>query len=182
VASKMQIDRRRVRARELRFDGCSLREIARRLEVSKSTIEADLRIVAPERLPAPACAAGPGNLRTAKHGVYSERLLGPVRERHGRELAVRYPSVDPARRAAEAQRRAMIELASAWLDERGIVRDDSGVTYDIAVKLAAWLAASEKWMRDVDDESHRPSQGGGVEALIERGQQIMEAREVNDDG
>ena len=154
--------------------------MARELGVGQSTVVRDLEAVAPERRPAPGAAAGPGNQRAVKHGLYSERLLGPVRERHGRDLATRYPDLDPARRAGEAQRRAMIELASAWLDERGVVRDEEGNTFDVAVKLAAWLAASEKWMERVEDESRRPGAHGGVEALIERGAKIIQLREVND--
>jgi hypothetical protein len=181
MSQARRIAERQTRARALRDAGHSVREIAERLRVSKSTIATDVAAVTVEergrRVPND---AGPGNLRALKSGVYSERRIAPCRERHARELAARYPDLDAGRRFTEAQRRAMIELASDWIDDRGVVRDGEGRTFDIAVKLAAWLTASERWMERVEDELRQPSPTGGIEALIERGQKIIEAREVDD--
>jgi lambda repressor-like predicted transcriptional regulator len=170
---------RRARVRELRADGLSLREIADRVGVHSSTVERDLLVPVRERGQLVPNAAGPGNGRAVKSGVYSERSIAPVRERHARLLAERYPGVDPGRRAAEAQRRAMCELASDWLDRQGtVVKDDEGHAYDIAVKLAAWLSASERWVERLEAELRQPDSGGGLEALLVRGAEILEARET----
>jgi len=125
-------------------------------------------------------AAGVANGRAVTHGAYSERRIAPVREEHARGLAERYPQMNPARRALQSQRLAQIDLASAWLDERGtVVRDEMGNVLDVATKLAAWLAAAERWFQDADAELRGPNVGG-VEALIARGQEIFEAREAGD--
>ncbi len=177
-----RIAERRGRVRELREQGLSLRQIGRRLGVHRSTVERDLLVPAPDAVPGRPVpnAAAADNSRALKHGLYSERRIAPVREAHARDLAVRYPDLDPGRRFTEAQRRSMIELASDWLDERGLVKNDEGQVFDVASKLAAWLTASERWQERVQDELRRPDVGGGVEALIEQGRKIIELREVDD--
>lgn len=155
-----RLARRRARARELRSEGLSVRQIGRELGVGATTVFRDLAAVVPEveHRPAPLAAAPPGNLRAVSHGCWSETSIAPAREAHARDLAERYPDLDPGRRAVEAQRRAMIQLASDWIDRAGtVVRGELGQTYDIAVKLAAWLTASERWIQDA--ESARREKG-----------------------
>lgn len=179
-----RIAARRARARALADEGLSVREIAERLDVSKSTAAADLLVPEPDsdgRVVVPNRAEN-GNGRAVTHGVYSDRRIAPVREQHARDLAAAYPGLAAGRRAAEAQRRAMIQLAADWIDERGtVVRDGQGRTFDVAVKLAAWLGASERWLERVEAELRQPDANGGLEALRRRGAEIIEAREVSDD-
>jgi transposase len=179
MSQARRIADRRARVRALREQGFSVREIAERLRVSKSTVSTDV-VAGSERGRLVPNAAAPGNERAVKSGVYSERRIAPCRERHARDLAERYPDLDPGRRCTEAQRRAMIELASDWIDDRGTVVHGEGRTFDIAVKLAGWLTSSERWQERVQDELRQPNPTGGVEALIERGREIIELREVDD--
>jgi hypothetical protein len=181
---EQRVARRRARVLELHGRGESLRAIAERVGVGRSTVARDLAVVVPESDGRPVPNhAGPDNERAVTHGVYSERRIGPVREEYARGLAASYPRIDPARRALQAQRLAQIDLASAWLDSRGtVVRDEKGQVFDVADKLARWWAAAERWFADADAESRQPDVNGGLEALVERGAKIIEAREVGDGG
>ena len=130
----------------------SARVIGRELRVDHSTVLADLAapvpagsLAAPER----------GNARALRSGCYSEAALAPVRERHAAELTARYPGLAPERVAVQAQRLAQVELGAAWLDDRGVVRDDEGRVFDIADKVAKWSAQAERWFEQVAAE-HRP--------------------------
>jgi hypothetical protein len=153
--------------RRLHEEGKSIREIAHMLEVGRGTVGRDLRVLSelrvlppPERDEAgrftggpPAAGAAAGNERALQHGAYSERHLAPVREQHGRDLAERYPWVDPGRRAVQAQRLAQIELGAAWLDDQGgVVRDEEGNVFDIADKLSRWSAQAERWFEQAEAE------------------------------
>jgi hypothetical protein len=145
-------ERRRARVRELRDEGLSVREIACKLEIGRSTVARDIA-VAPERGQMVPNAAGPSNERALKHGAYSERRIGPVREEHARDLAERYAWIDPARRALQSQRLAQIDLGSAWLDEQGgVVRNAEGHVFDIADKLSRWLGQAEAWFERAEGE------------------------------
>src|SRR5215207_7822495 len=154
------------------------RQIADILDCGRNTVERDLRALRqmkvlgePERDAAGRFRSGPplagaerGNERALTHGVHSERRLAPVRERHGRELAARYPWIDSGRRALQAQRLAQIELGAGWLDgQGGVVRDDEGVVFDVANKVASWSTQAEAWFG--------PGRGGAP-----RGAQVRRAR------
>ena len=96
--------------------------------------------------------AGPG--RKPTHGVDSEAVLAPLRERYALELAARYPWIAAGRIARQAQRLAQIELGSRWLDRRGgVVRDRDGNVYDVADKVVKWLAGAERWFDRADAEA-----------------------------
>lgn len=180
-----KLERRRARARELRAEGLSIRDIAERLRVGRSTIARDLVASEPERLPVPGiqdehgrpvAGAEADNTLALAHGCYSPRTIAPVREEHGRVLAERYSWLDPGRRATEAQRRAMIELAAGWIDRQGtVVKDGEGRTFDIAVKLAAWLGQSERWTERAEDERREQSKYDALAELLdhdERGDDV----------
>jgi DNA-binding CsgD family transcriptional regulator len=166
-ARDRQMARRRARVRRLHEEGRSIRQIADILDCGRNTVERDLRALRqmkvlgePERDAAgrftsgpPLAGAGPGNERALTHGMHSERRLAPVRERHTRELAERYPWIDPGRRALQAQRLAQIELGATWLDGRdGVVRDDEGVVFDVANKVSAWSTQAEAWFAQAEVE------------------------------
>src|SRR5215203_3873122 len=162
-----QMARRRARVRRLHEEGRSIRQIADILDCGRNTVERDLRALRqmkllnePERDAAgrftsgpPLAGAEPGNERALTHGMHSERRLAPVRERHARELAERYPWIDPGRRALQAQRLAQIELGAAWLDgQDGVVRDDEGVVFDVANKVSSWSSQAEGWFAQAEAE------------------------------
>ena len=148
--------KRRKRVRELHAQGLTYRQIAAELGVSTATIHKDLHYTEPERVPARRYSWPPfeaGNAANLRHGTRSERRIAPVRERHARDLAERYPWIDPARIALQAQRLAQIDLASAWLDEQGtVVRDSEGSVFDVADKLARWLVQAEQWFDRAEGE------------------------------
>ena len=120
-------------------------QIAARVGVRKTQVHDDLHYEEPVRSPARGYSWPPfekGNLVRLQHGTRSERMLAPVREQHARGLAERYPWMDPARRALQAQRLAQIDLASAWLDEQGtVVRNEEGDIFNVA---ASWLGGCRR--------------------------------------
>lgn len=106
--------------------------------------------------PAPA-----GNARSLKHGTRSERALAPIRQRHAEELRRDYPQIDERRLALLADRLASVELAAAWLDERGtIVRTKAGQVFDVADRLAKWNAAAWRMLTEVEVERRALEQAG----------------------
>jgi hypothetical protein len=174
--------------RELNRRGLSLREIAERVGVTASTVRRDLLVpvVSSPNLVPGAGAAGVGNERALTHGLNSERRIAPVRERHAVDLSARYSWLDPGRIATEAQRRAMIELASEWIDGQGtVVRDAEGRVFDVATKLAGWLQASERWTALAEEERRqtvRFDAETGLERLQEVGAAIERRRQRQEVG
>jgi transcriptional regulator with XRE-family HTH domain len=123
--------RRRRRIHRLRADGATVAAIAERLGVAISTVKRDLKAEPP---PPPYQAVD--RLRSdaaVTHGAFSETALAPLREKHGDRLRQRFSAVTEERLSLIATLFARIDLANAWMDERGIVRDDvAGELYPIA--------------------------------------------------
>lgn len=132
--------RRRAKAKALRAEGLSFAEIARRLNVSKSTVHADVTAEEPERAPVPnlqdehgqpVAGAEPGNARALTHGAHSPRLVEPRAEvilERVEELCAGTPAgappFAPARRVL-ARRLAQAELVQEWLE-----RENAGSPLD----------------------------------------------------
>jgi hypothetical protein len=178
-----RIAARRARARALADEGLSVREIALRLDVSKSTAAADLlvpeadsdgRPVVPNR-------AENGNERALTHGVYSDRRIAPVREQHVIDLAERFPGFDGARIALQAQRLAQIDLGSAWLDQRGgVVRSEHGQVFDIADKVLRWAAQAEVWFERAEAERREHGRHDALAEVVAEGREAWRRREQAD--
>jgi Homeodomain-like domain len=171
--SAVGLSRRRARAHRLRSEGKTVREVAKALGVSLSTAHNDLRH-APRALRGlpniqdsegrPVSGASPGNTRSLQHGAYSERTVGPLREKHAAELARDYPGLDGRRLVLLADRLARIEAASAWLAGREIVRNEDGDVYAVVDRLERWASRAEDVLREVAAE-HRDA--NRFEALAE---------------
>ncbi|MGC2374258.1 MAG: hypothetical protein WA484_10325 [Solirubrobacteraceae bacterium] len=156
MGERLNAASRRKRVLELRGEDLSMGAIALKLGVSKATIHSDVHHKEPERRAARGYSWPPlqkGHTLSLKHGTRSERTLAPVREEHAAGLAERFPWIDSARRAVQAQRLAQIDLASRWLDEQGtVVRDDEGRIFDVADKLARWLTSADTWFERAEGE------------------------------
>jgi hypothetical protein len=150
-----RIAERRARARLLREQCLSVRAIALRLGVSKSTVAADLAGPVLERRPAPPNHAEPGNGRAVRHGAHSPELV----EARARELAPQILGanghLDAMRDGAAVARYAMalarVELVYRWLAEQGdpVFADvDAGVAHGIYERL-------ERWERQADAAEDR---------------------------
>lgn len=170
------LERRRARAHRLRAEGLSIRQIAERLKVSVSTAHADIRAaagVAP--LPnlqgadgRPVAGAEEGNSRAMTHGVYSERRVAPLREKHVAELRRDYPRLDGRRLTLLADRLARIEAASAWLDQQdGLVRDENGEIYAVVKALETWSTRAEVLLAEVEAEQRKHKRFEGLEGYLE---------------
>ena len=100
-------------------------------------------------------------------------MLAPVRERHGRDLAERYSWVDPNRRALQAQRLAQIELASRWLDEKGIVRNDEGEIFSVAAQLSRWLQQAEQWFTVAESERRERGKHDALAEFLSEDEEVV---------
>ena len=95
----------------------------------------------------PATKAKPGNTKAVTHGATSEQLLAPLRERLREQLRVDFPGMDERVVAMLASRLAKIERAEAFLDERGIIKNDDGDVYPIADRVEKWSRRAEDLLR-----------------------------------
>lgn len=122
----------------------------------RSPSERQQRALAEHRQDAPPAPAG--NTRSLKHGTRSERSLAPIRSRHAASLAATYPHIDERRLALLADRLAVVELAAAWLDDKGtIMRTKSGQVFDVADRLAKWNAAAWRMLSELEAERRAES-------------------------
>lgn len=177
MSSQISLARRRARARRLRGEGLSVREIAKRLGVSVSTAHADVSHGAPALAPVaniqdaegrPVAGAEAGNTRAITHGVNSERRIAPLREKHVAELRVSYPRLDGRRLVLLADRLARIEAASAWLDsQEGIVRDENGEVFAVVKELERWTSRAEQVLAEVEAEHRKARRFEGLEGYLE---------------
>jgi transposase len=149
---EQRLARRRARARELRDEGLSVRQIAGRLGVGRGTVGRDLLVTAREspgrEVPN---RAGPGNARAVTHGAHrpeivetrARELVPAILEANGHLDAVR----DGAAVARYAMTLARVELVYRWLGGRGdpvFVDADLGVAHGIYGRLEQWERACDR--------------------------------------
>jgi hypothetical protein len=148
MATAQKITARRRRARRLREQGESIREIARQLGVSAGTVFADLRAddepkaIANIQTPdgQPIAGAEADNRRALKGGWHSARVLAPRAEELRDEIASLVPAIGPSDEPAVkllAWQLARCERANAWLDEHGLLTD-SGAPQPVLRVLSTW--------------------------------------------
>lgn len=119
------IRKRRLAVHRLRSEqpDLSVRDIADRLGVPRSTVQRDLEAGPPEATPAPDCAAGPGNTRAQKHGAYSERAVGPLRDQATAYAQERWPWVSRDDRELYGRLAARVALLGDHELEHGLIKD-----------------------------------------------------------
>ncbi len=88
-------------------------------------------------------------------GVHSEHTVAPLRVEMDAELARDYPGLDERRRALLADRLARVALARAWVDDRGIVRDEQGRVFDVVDRLEKWSNRAESILAELEGEAPR---------------------------
>jgi hypothetical protein len=177
MSGQISLARRRARARCLRGEGLSIRQVAAKLGVSISTAHADLHHSAPalalvaniqDAKGRPVAGAEEGNARAMTHGVNSERRITPLREKHVAELRVTYPRLDDRRLVLLADRLARIEAASTWLDsQEGIVRDENGEVFAVVKELERWTSRAEQVLAEVESEHRKARRFEGLEGFLE---------------
>lgn len=177
MSAAAKLDRRRAKARKLRDEGLSVRQIAAELGVSTSTAHADLTAPAGEVVPirnlqrpdgSPVAGAEPGNRRAEKHGAHGEQRVAPLREKHAAELRRDYPRLDGRRLVLLADRLARIEAASAWLDRQdGLVRDADGALFAVVKAVESWSARAEAVLAEVEAEHRKAGRYAGLEGYLE---------------
>jgi hypothetical protein len=111
-----------------------------------------------------------GHELSIKSGTRSERKIAPLRETHSKWLSERYPDIDPSRRLLQAQRLAQIDLAAAWVDEKGIVRNAQGQVYDVCDKLSRWLCQAENWFQQAEAETRERRRHSALDAYLTEGE------------
>lgn len=120
-----------------------MRQIAARLDIGLSTVARDLQVPAPED----------GNQRAATHGTHSAAILGPLRERHARELREDFPKLDGRRLALLADLLSRIDAGTTWLDAQGgIVRDHRGEVFPVVDRVATWGTTAWKLIGEAAKE------------------------------
>jgi hypothetical protein len=124
--------------------------IAAKLGVGVSTVKRDLQTEPP---PPPDQAVD--RLRSdaaMTHGAFSEKALAPLRETHGDRLRKRFSGISEERLSLIATLFARVDLANAWLDANGMVRDDvAGELYPIARDADRWEARAEALLTRLEE-------------------------------
>jgi hypothetical protein len=104
-------------------------------------------------------AAQLANLRPGArvdHGATGQLLLSPLREKHRAALQQDYPGIDERRLALLSDLLSRIELASGYIDRRGLVKDRRTLEPRPLVKLIdQWQARAWRLLDTLD--------GGGGE-------------------
>lgn len=99
-------------------------------------------------------AAQLANLRPGArvdHGATGQLLLSPLREKHRERLLADYPTIGDRRLALLSDLLARIELASGYLDRRGLVVDKRSLEPRPLVKLVdAWQARAWRIIAELD--------------------------------
>lgn len=162
--ARLSRDTRRARVHELYHEHeLSIRQIADRLGVGRSTVHTDLKAPRPVISPVPnlqtddgrpVAGAEVGNTRALQHGVHSPRVLAPLREAHTKRLAARYPDLDDQRLYLLADLAAKREAGNNWLDRQGgVVRNDDGDVYAVVVQVERWSAREWSIVTELERES-----------------------------
>lgn len=180
--TERKVESRRTDLRAILADDprATLSDIARELRCSRDTVARDMRAIGFTTGPLPNIQDENGKpingqqagapSRATTHGAYSELAIGPLREKRKAELAATYSWIDDARLSTQAQRLAMIERGSWWLDERGgVVRDRTGKVFDIATKVATWMKDAEAWFTQAEAERTDHKKAGTLAGYLEGG-------------
>jgi transposase-like protein len=155
VANTGQRGKRRLIVAEMLAEGHSVREIARQLGVDHATILRDRRALSAASQPGSPVPnhAQPGNTRSLTHGATHEPTLAPRREHHARDLRRRYPDLDDLRLTILADRMARLDVATRWLDERGVVRDARGNVFPVVDRVETWGNRVERLVAALEQEA-----------------------------
>lgn len=160
------IRRRRLAVHRMRTEepSLSIREIAQRLGVPKSTVERDLKADQPEIGPPPTGAAEPGNQRALKSGAFSDRQLAPIRQQAEEYARSRWPWVSDTDIALYARMAARVELLGEYELEHGVVKDPvRGEVFATSTQLGQFEARLDRLVRRFDEAAppDAPVRGGG---------------------
>lgn len=149
MSQRDRIVRRRARARRLADEGLSIRQIADRLGVAASTAHGYLAGERPE--PAVPNAAGPQNLRAARHGAHSLQLVEPRAAELVPDVLNAHPHLDEQRDAPAVKRYALVlarlERVYTWLEQQGdaVFSDaDAGAVHGVYSRLERWESQAER--------------------------------------
>lgn len=155
-ADAKAIRRRRLAVHKLKAEDPSLsvRAIAERLGVPKSTVERDLKAERPTVNPPPAGAAKPNNRRAVKSGAFSERLIAPLREEAEGYARDRWPWLRDDDVALYARLAARVQLLGEYELEHGVVRDPvRGEVFATSTQLGQIEARLDKLVRRFDEDA-----------------------------
>jgi transposase len=155
-----RLARRRQRARQMREDGMSYREIAKELGVSVSTVYEDLK--EPKRPGPPPPPRG--NRRAESHGAHSRVPLADLATKYRERAMERWPFLTQDDVETWALLAARHELAVAAELEAGIFEADGRVR-DVTNKATQWGARLRKLTlaHDVEAGRRAAERGRGVE-------------------
>jgi hypothetical protein len=93
------------------------------------------------------------------HGAYSERRVGPLRERYLAELKVEFPRASERRLVIQAHRLGQLELLGRFTDERGVIRSRRHGNVFPAATLGERIAAA--YLAEHDRLEQQGGGGGG---------------------
>ncbi|MGC2375375.1 MAG: hypothetical protein WA484_16030 [Solirubrobacteraceae bacterium] len=96
------------------------------------------------------------------HGAYSERRVGPLRERYLGELRVEFPNASERRLVIQAHRLGQLELLGRFTDERGVIRSRRHGNVFPATTLGEKIATAYLAEHDRLEQREREHAGGGA--------------------
>jgi len=151
-----RLARARQRARKLRAEGKSYREIAELLGCSLATAHSYINAPARHAPPPPE----PDNQRATSHGAHSRVSLGALAEKYRERAAERWPFLTPDDVEAWALLAARHELAVGAELEGGIFEPDGRIR-DVTNKGVQWGARLAKVTLAHDQEAERLAETHG---------------------
>lgn len=162
-ASAKAIRRRRLAVQRLKAEqpSLSVREIAQRLGVPKSTVERDLKAERPMVNPPPAGAAESGNTRAVKSGAFSERLLASLRQEAEKYAQLTWPHLSDTDVALYARMAARVQLLGEYELEHGVVKDlVRGEIFATSTQLGQFEGRLDRLVRRFDEAAPRGAPAG----------------------